>query len=142
MTAPNSESRSPGAPDDDRLQQQVERLHQLRVYSRWVVVGGLWLTVGSVSLWNLRYSMSLVLEYFTWSAVYYGFVLHPSASLGLATCVAFTTTVLLWQSWHILFGMPKGDRKRLEQQVLRIRQQGASHPFWKYVCQDRPSSNH
>jgi hypothetical protein len=126
----------PPFPEQDEVfRQQVERLHQLTVYGRWLFVGGLWLTLGSLSLWGLRYPISLIREYFTWAAVYYGLHFHPLPAIGLATCIAFTTAVLVWQSRNILFGLPKRDRERLKQQVLRIRKQGISHPLWKYVCQ-------
>lgn len=116
------------------FQQQVERLHQLTVYGRWLFAGLLWLTLGMVSLWGLRYSISLMLEYFTWASVYYGLHFHPLPAIGLFTCIAVTVSILVWQSRNILFGLPKKDRDRLEQHVLRIRQQGDSHPLWKFVC--------
>jgi len=121
---------------DTTFHSQVERLHHLTVYGRWLFVSGLWLTLGSFSLWGLRYPISLIREYFTWAAVYYGLHFHPVPAIGLFTCIAFTTAVLVWQSRNILFGLPKRDRDRLERQVLRIRQQGDSHPLWKYVCRD------
>lgn len=133
-----SESPSPPAStlNDLTFQHQVERLHQLTVYGRWLFVGGLWLTLGTASLWGLRYPISLMQEYFTWAALYYGLHFHPLSTLGLATCLAFTTAVLVWQSRNIVFGLPNRDRARLERQVLRIRQQGSSHPLWHHVCRE------
>lgn len=119
---------------DAIFQQQVERLHQLTVYGRWMFVAGLWLTVGTLSLWGLRYPISLMLDYFTWASLYYGLHFNPLPTIGLATCIAFTVSVLVWQSRNILFGLPKRDRDRLERQLLRIRKQGNSHPLWNYVC--------
>jgi hypothetical protein len=123
-------------PGDSTFQQQVDRLHHLTVYGRWLFVGGLWLTLGSFSIWGLRYPIALIHEYFTWAAVYYGLHFHPIPAIGLSTCIAFTTAVLVWQSRNILLGLPKRDRARLERQVMRIRQQGSSHPLWKYVCRE------
>lgn len=126
----------PSQPEqDETFRHQVARLHNLTVRGRWLFVLGLWLTVGTLSLWGLRYPISLIREYFTWAAVYYGLHFHPLPAIGLATCIAFTTTVLLWQSRNILFGLPKRERDRLERQVLQIRKQGSSHPLWKYICQ-------
>jgi hypothetical protein len=45
-----------------------------------------------------------------------------------------TLAVLIWQSRNILFGLPENEQRRLEQQVLRIREQGQSHPLWKWIC--------
>ncbi|MBW4579426.1 MAG: hypothetical protein KME42_07615 [Tildeniella nuda ZEHNDER 1965/U140] len=123
------------APTDSDFQQEVERLYQLTLYSRWCMVAGLWLTVGTLSVWGLRYPISLLLDYFTWSAVRYGLAFNRLPAIGLATCIGFTVAVLLWQSRNVLFGLSEHDRQQLEQQVQRIRLQGRSHPLWKSVCQ-------
>jgi hypothetical protein len=120
---------------DATFHREVERLHRLTVYGRWIFVFALWLTVGSLSLWGLRYPISLLLQHFTWAAVRYGLAFNPIPALGFGCCLGSTIAVLVWQSRNILVGMPQRDRKRLEQQVLRIRQQGPSHPLWKLVCQ-------
>lgn len=126
----------PDADDlDDVLLEDVKRLHQLTVYGRWLVIGVLWLTVGLASLWGLRYSISLLLEHFTWAGVRYGLLFNRLPAIGLAICVGMTVAVLLWQSRNILWGIPKRDQYRLKQQVDRIRAQGPSHPLWKFVCQ-------
>ena len=120
---------------DRRLQQEVERLYRLTLYGRWGVVVGLWLTVGALSLWGLRYPISLLLDYFTWSAVRYGLTFHRLPAIGLATCIGFTVAVLLRQSRNEFFGLSQHARQRLERHVQRIRLQGHSHPLWKWVCQ-------
>jgi hypothetical protein len=119
---------------DPSFAQQVIRLYKFQVYSRWFVVGCLWLTVVPLSLWNLRSEIALWQQYFTWVAVRYGLVYHPVATLGLSFCIGMTTAVLVWQSRNILLGLPQKERERLEKQVFRIRQQGASHPLWKWIC--------
>ncbi len=119
---------------DPTFKMQVERLYRLMVYWRWLIVGILWVSVGSVSLWGLRYPISLLRDYFTWTAVRYGFYYHPLPTLGLFTCIGVTTAVLFWQSRNIILGIPPDEQRRLEQQVCRIRQQGSSHPLWKWVC--------
>jgi hypothetical protein len=112
----------------------MRRLHQLTVCGRWLTVGALWLCVGSISLWALRPEVELWREYFTWAAVRYGLAYNPFPAFGLALCIGMTVTVLIWQSRNILFGISDRQAKRLEKQVLKIRQQGASHPLWKWVC--------
>jgi hypothetical protein len=116
---------------------QVERLHELTVYGRWLFVGLLWLTIGSLSLWGLRYEIALLQQHFTWIAVRYGLAYNRLPALGLSLCVGMTVAVMFWQSRNILIGMPKEERQRLEQQVFRIRQQGESHPLWNMVCQPK-----
>ncbi|BAY84846.1 hypothetical protein NIES267_43430 [Calothrix parasitica NIES-267] len=119
---------------DSSFIQQVQRLHELTVYGRWLLVTFLWLTLAPLCLWNLRTDIGFLLEYFTWASVRYGLFFNPFATLGLGLCVGMTLSVLMWQSRNILFGMPVPEKQRLEKQVYRIRQQGPSHPLWKWVC--------
>ncbi|NJP08649.1 MAG: hypothetical protein HC866_03550 [Leptolyngbyaceae cyanobacterium RU_5_1] len=119
---------------DPVFQRQVARLHQLTIYGRWIFAGVLWLTVGSLSLWGLRYPISLIMDYFTWSAVRYGLMFDRVPAFGLFLCLGFTSAILVWHARNWLFGLPKRDRHRLEQQVYRIRKQGPGHPLWKWVC--------
>ncbi|HEY9299607.1 MAG TPA: hypothetical protein VIQ31_25240 [Phormidium sp.] len=116
---------------------QVERLLELTVYGRWLFVGLLWLTIGSLSLWALRDEFALLQQHFTWVAVRYGLAYNRIPAMGLGLCLGMTVAVMIWQSRNILIGMPKEERRRLEQQVLRIRQQGKSHPLWNLVCQHK-----
>jgi hypothetical protein len=119
---------------DPTFKEQVQRLHQLTVYGRWLLVSFLWMTLAPLSLWGWRYEVSLLRSHFTWAAVRYGVVYNPLPALGLALCISMTAAVLVWQSRNILLGIPRQEHKRLQQQVLRISQQGASHPLWKWVC--------
>lgn len=119
------------------FQQDVERLYRLTLYARWCIVGLLWLTIGLLSLWGLRYPLSLLLEYFTWAAVRYGLAFNRFPAIGLALCLGVTVAVLLRQSHDLLFGLSQHDRQRLERQVQRIRQQGSSHPLWRFVCKPK-----
>lgn len=112
---------------------QVQKLHRLTVYGRWLFVAALWVLVAPISLWNLRGEIALWRQYFTWVAVRYGLYFHPLATLGLAFCIGMTASVLVWQSRNILFGLPKRDRERLEKRVFLIREQGATHPLWKWI---------
>ena len=119
---------------DPSFKLQVERLYRLTLYGRWLVVGILWISVGSLSLWGLRYPISLLQEHFTWAAVRYGLYFNRLPAIGLSLCIGMTAAVLVWQSRNIMFGLPKQEQQRLEQQVHQIRKQGASHPLWKWVC--------
>ena len=120
--------------DDSTFEIQVRRLYQFTVYARWLVVSLLWLTAGSWSIWTLRREIGLWLDYFTWSAVRYALAYHRLAAIGLGLCLGATTAVLVWQSSNILWGLPPEHQRRLERQVRRIREQGSSHPLWKWVC--------
>ncbi|MBD2497360.1 hypothetical protein [Nostoc sp. FACHB-280] len=121
--------------NDPSFAKQVQKLHQLTVYGRWLFVAFLWLLIAPVSLWNLRSEIALWQQYFTWVAVRYGLISHPLSTLGLSFCIAMTVSVLVWQSRNILMGLPQLEKERLEKQVCRIRQQGPSHPLWKFICQ-------
>jgi hypothetical protein len=114
--------------------QQVERLHQVTVYGRWFFVTCLWLTIAPFALWNLRSEIVILQQYFTWVSLRYGLFYHPLSSLGLAVCIGTTVSTIVWQSRSILRGFPQREKQRLEKQVLKIRQQGPTHPLWKWIC--------
>ncbi|MBC7970829.1 MAG: hypothetical protein H7Z11_12015 [Verrucomicrobia bacterium] len=137
MNQPDEPQPLTAQPTDIAFQQDVERLYRLTLYGRWGVVVILWLTIGLLSLWGLRYPISLLLDYFTWAAVRYGLAFNRLPAIGLATCIGFTVAVLLQQSRNELFGLSQRDQQRLEQQVQRIRLQGSSHPLWRFVCQPK-----
>ncbi|NDJ15933.1 hypothetical protein [Myxacorys almedinensis] len=118
---------------DPTFQASVHKLHEVTVLGRWLVAIALWLTIGLLSLWGLREPIALLQEYFTWSALRYGLAYHPLAAMGLGLCIGVTVSILLWQSRNILFGIPKVEQKRLEERVLKIRQQGSSHPLWRWI---------
>jgi len=120
-------------PLDPQLARQMQKLHQLTVYGRWGFVLLLWLIVAPWSLWSLRGEIALGQQYFTWVLVRYAIVYNRIPSLALGFCVAMTAAVLVWQSRNILFGLPKAAQQRLQQQVLKISQQGKSHPLWKWI---------
>ncbi|NCJ08492.1 hypothetical protein GS597_18660 [Synechococcales cyanobacterium C] len=122
--------------EDSQFRTQVERLHRLTVWGRWLVVLFLWLTLGTLSLWSLRYSIQLWFDYFTWSAVRYGLAYHRLAAIGLGICFGMTLAVLSWQSRNILFGLPPKEQHRLVALAMQIRNQGARHPLWKWVCRE------
>ena len=113
----------------------MQKLYNLILYGRWLVVAFLWLSVGSLSLWGLRSEIALWLQYFTWVAVRFALYYNPLPTIGLTVCLVMTISVIVWQSRNILLGLPPEEQRRLEQQVQKIRQQGATHPLWKWICQ-------
>lgn len=118
---------------DPTFNAKVTRLYQLTVYGRWLLVGLMWITLGSLSVRGWRYELSLLRSHFTWAALRYGIIFNPSPAIGLTICIAMTVSVLVWQSRNVLLGIPRQEQKRLEQQVHRICQQGVSHPLWKWI---------
>jgi hypothetical protein len=121
---------------DPVFELQMQKLHRLTVYGRWLTVLVLWLTAGAWSLWNLRYNIGLIQEHFTWAALRYGLHFNPIPTVGLSVCIGMTAAVLVWQSRNILYGLSAPEQKRLVQQVRDIRHQGRSHPLWKWVCEN------
>jgi hypothetical protein len=121
------------APLEDGLQRSIDRMHELTVWGRWAFVLGLWLTVGVASLWGLRQVIGRLREVFTWSGLRFGLFGHPIPAVGLALCIGMLVSVLVWQSRNILWGLPGDERDRLKATVLRVQQQGDSHPLWKWI---------
>ncbi|MBE9178340.1 hypothetical protein IQ268_07030 [Oculatella sp. LEGE 06141] len=118
---------------DPVVWQEMQRLHRLKVIGRWLVVGLLWLCLGPISLWYLRAEIALWLDYFTWTALRYGLAYNLLPTICLALCIGLTVSTLLWQSSNMVFGLSHDQKKHLEQKVAHIRQQGRSHPLWKWV---------
>lgn len=113
--------------------QQVQRLHQLSVYSRWIFVILCWITLGSFGIWGLREEIKLWQQHLTWTAVRYALAYNILPSACLFFCIGITAAVLVWQSRNILYGIPTHERQRLEKQVHKINAIGKRHPLWKWV---------
>jgi hypothetical protein len=123
-----------GDPDlTPELKADMQRLHELTVWGRWLVCLGLWMTIAPLSLWHLRRNILILADRFTWSGVRYGLIFNPLAAIGLTLCVGFSLSILIWQSRNILWGLPKPECDRLKQTVLKIQQQGSSHPLWQWL---------
>jgi hypothetical protein len=120
---------------DPNLKIQIQRLHQINVYGRWLFVLLCWLSLGVIGIWGLRDEISLWQEHLTWVAVRYGLAAHFFATLSLFVCVAVTGAVLVWQSRNVLQGIPAREKLRLENRVKKIQRTGPSHPLWKWVFQ-------
>ncbi|NES84819.1 MAG: hypothetical protein F6K10_27300 [Moorea sp. SIO2B7] len=126
---------------DPIFQKQIQRLHQLTVYGRWLFVFLSWGSLGSFAIWGLRREIELWREHFTWTSVRYGLAFNRIPTLCLAFCIAITASVLVWQSRNILQGISPKEQYRLEQKVKNIRASGSSHPLWKWVCKEGKSLN-
>ena len=111
------------------------RYHRLLVGGRWLVVSLWWLVLGLPSLWKMRSPLSLLFDHFTWSGLYYSFYFNPLEAIAFSSSIGLTTAVLVWQSRNILLGFPQSYQKGLERKVFRIRQQGKSHPLWRWVVE-------
>lgn len=118
---------------DSDFQQKVTKLYQLSIYGRWLVVIASWLTFGVYALWSLREEIAIALDYFTWAAVYYGLHFNFIPTLCLAFCIGMTTSVLVWQSRNLIWGLPAIEKHRLERKVKKIIAQGDRHPLWKWI---------
>jgi hypothetical protein len=118
---------------DPIFKNQIDRLHGLTVYGRWLAIALLWLTVGAYSLWELRYPISLMQEDFTWAAMRYGLYFQPLPAFGLCLCVSMTLSTLVWHTRNRIWGLPPHEHRYLVKKVCHIRQQGSSHPLWKWV---------
>ncbi|MGF1478158.1 MAG: hypothetical protein ACFB4I_01525 [Cyanophyceae cyanobacterium] len=118
----------------NELNKQIQKLHRLTVWSRWLLVLGCWLCLGTISIWSLRSEIVLWQQYFTWTAVRYAIIYNRLPAFCLAFCIGITAAVLVWQSLNIVRGLSAKEKYRLAQQVQKIRLAGPSHPLWKWVC--------
>jgi len=111
----------------------MQRLHQLTVLSRWILIVLSWVITLPLVFWQLQEEMALLRSHFTLAAVRYALIFNRGCAIALGWCIGLTTAVLLWQSSNILFGFSRRYRRQLERQVRRIRKQGKSHPLWRWV---------
>jgi hypothetical protein len=118
---------------DPNLKKQVQRLHQLTIYGRWLFVIGCWCTLGVFGIWGLREDIALWREHFTWVAVRYSIIYNRLPAFCLAFCIGSTAAVLIWQSRIVLKGLSTEERQHLEKQVRKIHALGSRHPLWKWI---------
>lgn len=118
---------------DPAFIQAIDRLHRLNVVGRWLTLLMIWLTVGGWSLWQLRKTWQILQDYFTWSAIRVGLMFHPIAAVGLGLCIGLTLSTLIGQSRNLIWGLPDYEQVALRVRVLKIQQQGRSHPLWNRV---------
>jgi hypothetical protein len=115
------------------LKQQVQRLHRVRICSRWFAVAAIWMSFGIYGIWGLRQEIALWQQHFTWVAVRYALAYNQVPALCLFFCLGVTAAVSVWQSQRALLGISLRERQRLEKQVQKIQATGPRHPLWKWV---------
>jgi hypothetical protein len=123
-------------PPDPLLARRIARLQRLAVWQRWLSLVLLWLTLGWWSLWELRESLVLLLEYFSWPGVIYGGYFHLWGGGGLLLCLLFTCSSIIWQIGHS-FGVP--SPKELHQLAVKVNQiqaKGNKHWLWRWIQVD------
>lgn len=122
---------------DFSQKRQLQQLRRILWRRWWLTVVGLWLTVGSLSLWSLRSELVLLRQHFTWTALRYGLFYHRLAALGLGLCLGLTVALLVTESRYLLFGLAKEEQHRLEIWLQRINRQGPRHPLWTSLHRDK-----
>jgi len=113
---------------------QIESLRQHQMRGRWRLSLILWLTLGLLSLWTLRFEFQELYEYFTWAAVRAMLAFNRLAALGLGICFGLTTALLYAESRHILWGLSKAEEEQLTARLSKIQAQGSSHPHWRLIA--------
>ena len=117
---------------------QIELLRQHQMRNWWRLSLVLWLTIGLLSLWSLRFEFQELIDYFTWAAVRAMLVFNRLAALGLGICFGLTIALLYAESRHILFGLSKSEEQQLITQLTKIHAQGESHPQWTLIYPSPP----
>ncbi len=120
--------------NDPLLDKQVLKLYRLQWMLRWILVVILWLTIIPWGLWQFRETISLCTEYCTWANIRLGIEFNLIAGFAVSFVVAFTTSVLVGQSYDILRGGLSPQKKYyLTQKVKRIRKQGDKNILWRWL---------
>lgn len=114
--------------------EEIERLYQLTVYGRWILVTISWVFILPWALWDLRETISLCQEYCTWSAIRSGMEFNPWAAFWLTFCVAFATSVLVWQSSYILRGgLSDKEKYYFIEKIKKIRRKNKNNWLYKLM---------
>lgn len=122
---------------DTPISQEAEKLQKLTVYGRWLFVLICWLTLAPFGIWEMRETIMLCKEHCTWAAIRYGLQFNPVGGFALVFSVAITTSVLIWQSSHILQGgLSDKEIYYLEKQVEKIRATGPKHILYSWICKN------
>lgn len=115
------------------MQEAVQRLHRWEQKRRWLLVTLLWLVLLPFCLLLLRYPISLLLDYFTWSGVRYGLAFNPIPAAGLILTCLLTVSSLISSWFYRTYGLTVSEVQRLEKRATRIQAKGKSHPLWPRV---------
>ncbi|MGD1904459.1 MAG: hypothetical protein ACFB0C_00525 [Leptolyngbyaceae cyanobacterium] len=110
---------APISPAEPFSTAQLEQLWRRWTRRWWLITLGLWLTVGSASLWGLRHTFEQLSAYFTWAAIRYGLGFNRPAAMGLGLCLGMTVALLIRESRHLIWGLSGRDRAQLSQALQR-----------------------
>lgn len=133
MTSSDGSQNANSSYTDLATEKAIEALYQHSLTTWWRLTLGVWLTIGPLTLWQLRSEIGLLLDYFTWTAVYYGLKYNFFGALGFFLCLGLAITLLVREIRHLILGISPVERRRLESQLSYIRRQGESHPLWSLV---------
>jgi len=112
----------------------IEKLYKIRIYGRWLLVLISWITLMPWGLWQFRETISLCQEHCTWSAIRLGMEFNPGGTLAITFCIGFLTSVLIWQSSHILRGgLSDKEKYYFRQEAKKIRSEGTKNPLWHWL---------
>lgn len=103
----------------ESLSPTAQNLYYAQIKRQWFTITVLWLIFLPFGLWTWRDNLSLIHDYFTWSAIRYALAFHLGATLGLSFCLGMTLGLLLRQSIHILRGLSDKEKYYLEQQIAK-----------------------
>jgi hypothetical protein len=119
---------------NDHLSFQVARLRRIDALMRWGGVALMWLTLGAWSCWEMRESIALLGEYFSFTGLQYSIFFHMwNGGIGLIICVAMTISSLVWQIGRWLWPPSDRERHRLQVRVQQIQAQGSKHLLWRWI---------
>lgn len=125
---------------EPELKQPVARLYAIQQRSRWRFVLAMWLILIPLSLWGLRETLSLLMDYFTWAALRYGLIYNRLSALGIFLTLILTVTSAITRLRFKLMGYSGEEIYRLRRQVQRIQTKGQKHPLWHTVWAQREQS--
>lgn len=113
---------------------EIQKLHKLMTYGRWIAVVTAWILIVPFALWNMKETIELCIDYCTWSNIRLGLEFHPLSALGLSFSVGIALSVLVWQSKNILQGGLSDQQKYyLRRKVQKIRQQRKKHWLYRWI---------
>lgn len=116
------------------LDEEIKKLDQFNLYSRWVVVVLCWLLLIPWSIWEFRESIEICQNQCTWATVRLALEFNPFAALAISFCIGLPTSVLVKQSIYILRGgLSDQEKYYLRQRVQKIGHQGRKNLLYQWV---------
>jgi hypothetical protein len=116
------------------VDRQVAQLRRWEQWRRWLTVAALWIFVGGWSCWQLRDSIALLGEYFSWTGLRYVVMFNFwGGGVGLIICFATTVSTMFWQLLQWWWPPSDRERHRLEQQAAKVFAPGSRHPLRRWL---------